>query len=62
MSDTLSYDVVLRFKIDDLTDKGADIPRRELYSELRRQYLEKTGETSASLAKLLRLGNQKRCS
>lgn len=58
MSEQKVYDVVLRFKIDDMTEKGADIPRRELYRELRAQYLELTGETSAHLATLLDISPQ----
>jgi hypothetical protein len=51
------YRTLIRFSLD-LTEKGSEIPRREIYAELRDRWIVKTGETSVALSKKLEISAQ----
>ena len=51
------YTTLIRFSLD-LTEKGAEIPRREIYAELRERWMTSTGKTSVALSKLLEISAQ----
>ena len=53
-----TLNVVMRFILNDLHQKGSDIPRREIYTELRQTWLDTTGNTSAALADILEISAQ----
>lgn len=51
------YTTLIRFSLD-LTEKGAEIPRREIYAELRDRWMEQNNETSVALSKKLEISAQ----
>jgi len=51
------YTPLIRFSLD-LTEKFAEIPRREIYAELRDRWMASTGETSVALSKKLQISAQ----
>ncbi len=51
------YTPLIRFSLD-LTEKFAEIPRREIYAELRERWMKQTGNTSVALSRLLEISAQ----